>query len=302
MRSQPWLARALGILWMMDGVLQLKPGMFGPEFVRGVLLPLIPGQPTEVATLVRVGAMLWVRDPAAANAVAASIQMLIGVLLWSSQPATRRLALWLSLGWAMAVWVGGEGMGQVFTGQASALTGAPGSALLYAAVSAALLGGWGRSYWHALLVGFWSLALGLQLQPVMWHGAWIAPMAGTPGPLAPMVGGMAAALRAHPIWSNVGAVGVLVLALVASLQVQSRAAVMLLAMVMVGWWGLAMDFGVFGALATDPNTPPLTALLLWGVLKPPVAPVEAIQPVPAANRLRPGGRITVPAQHRRVSS
>ena len=37
----------------------------------------------------------------------------------------------MSFAWALGVWFFGEGLGMVLTGTASALTGAPGSVLLY---------------------------------------------------------------------------------------------------------------------------------------------------------------------------
>jgi len=55
---------------------------------------------------------------------------------------TVRPALALSFFWAFGVWFFGEGLGQIFTGSASALTGAPGSVFLYGLIG---LMAWPRS-------------------------------------------------------------------------------------------------------------------------------------------------------------
>ena len=38
----------LGLLWLIDGILQFQPYMFGKAFVTGVLLPSAAGQPGEL--------------------------------------------------------------------------------------------------------------------------------------------------------------------------------------------------------------------------------------------------------------
>ena len=122
----------LGILWLLDGLLQLQPKMFGVDFANQVILPTAQGQPGPVSSAITHMAHLIAVQPALANVVFASVQILIGVGLLIRQ--TVRPALALSFAWALGVWALGEGFGMLFTGMASPLTGAPGGALLYAAI------------------------------------------------------------------------------------------------------------------------------------------------------------------------
>jgi hypothetical protein len=80
---------------------------------------------------------LTAAHPFAWNLLFAAIQVLIGVGLLV--PRTARLALIASIAWALGVWYLGEGLSGLASGHASILTGAPGSALLYAVIAAAVL-------------------------------------------------------------------------------------------------------------------------------------------------------------------
>lgn len=119
----------LGLLWLLDGVLQLQPYMFGKTFITGVLLPNAAGQPGIIG-----GPITWMADliephVVLFNAFAATLQVLIGLGLLYRR--TVRPALLVSFLWAIGIWFTGEGLGMIFTGNASPLTGAPGAALLY---------------------------------------------------------------------------------------------------------------------------------------------------------------------------
>ena len=120
---------ALGILWIVDGLLQLQPSMFGQTFVTGTLEPAASGQPAALASPIEHMAHLVSVSPAAFDLVFASVQVLIGVGLL--QRATVKFALALSVAWAAGVWAFGEGFGMLLTSRASPLTGAPGAVLLY---------------------------------------------------------------------------------------------------------------------------------------------------------------------------
>src|SRR5690242_17713866 len=47
--SQKSLRSALGILWLIDGLLQLQPRMFTPNMADSILWPTIEGQPAPIA-------------------------------------------------------------------------------------------------------------------------------------------------------------------------------------------------------------------------------------------------------------
>lgn len=125
----------LGLLWVIDGALQWQPYMFGRSFVTGVLLPGAAGQPRFIATPIIWTAHLLEPRVALFNAFAATLEVVVGVgLLYRP---TVRPALTVSFGWALGIWFAGEGLGMLFTGTASPLTGAPGAAPLYIAAGLA---------------------------------------------------------------------------------------------------------------------------------------------------------------------
>ena len=69
------------------------------------------------------------------NAAFASLQVAIGVGLIWGRGRTVDWARGISVLWALGVWTIGEGVGGMFMGGTSLLTGAPGAALLYAVIA-----------------------------------------------------------------------------------------------------------------------------------------------------------------------
>lgn len=129
LRTERGLQFALGLIWLMDGVLQLQPFMFTRSFVTQIITPNTIGQPRFVAWPITLAEHLIEPRVALFNAFAATLQILIGLgLLYRP---TVKVALLSSFAWALGVWWVGEGLGGLFTGAASPLTGAPGAALLY---------------------------------------------------------------------------------------------------------------------------------------------------------------------------
>jgi hypothetical protein len=122
----------LGLLWLIDGLLQFQPYMFGKTFITGVLLPNAVGQPGIIASPITWLANLIEPHVVIFNLFAATIQVAIGAGLLYRR--TVKLALLASFGWALGIWFTGEGLGMIFTGSANPLTGAPGAALLYIVV------------------------------------------------------------------------------------------------------------------------------------------------------------------------
>jgi hypothetical protein len=128
-RTQRVLQIILGLFWLLDAGLQFQPYMFGRGFTTTYLLNNAHNQPdivrwiiTNIGNFVGPHVAVW-------NTFFALIQVAIGLGLLFRR--TVRTALAASFFWAFGVWFFGEGLGQIFTGSASALTGAPGSVLLY---------------------------------------------------------------------------------------------------------------------------------------------------------------------------
>jgi hypothetical protein len=158
---------SLGILWLLDGALQCQPIMFGRGFTREILAPAGAGLSGAFLEPLHVAIRIASAQPALANGAFALVQILLGLALLSGR--CTRLALGTSIVWALSVWVAGEGFGGL-AGGATLLTGAPGSALLYAAIAALVWpwhgargddrpSRWALPAWCAL----WLSGVGLQL-------------------------------------------------------------------------------------------------------------------------------------------
>jgi hypothetical protein len=139
-RTQRVLQIILGLFWLLDAGLQFQPFMFGNGFTTTYLLNNAHNQPdiirwiiTNVGNFVGPHVAVW-------NTFFALIQVAIGLGLLFRR--TVRPALAVSFFWAVGVWFFGEGLGLIFTGSASVLTGAPGSVFLYGLIG---LMAWPRS-------------------------------------------------------------------------------------------------------------------------------------------------------------
>lgn len=180
--SDTQLRQILGVIWLLDGLLQIQPQMFTMNMVNGVMQPTVDGQPALIATSLHwiIGVTTQYLVPI--NWGIALIQLVIGLwLLWGCNV---KLAIWLSVIWTLIVWYAGEGMSMLLTRQASILTGAPGAVLLYPIIAFAfyprkhsddgrknLLSRRGLQY---ILAGFWVFAALLQLQPYWWQDGQIS--------------------------------------------------------------------------------------------------------------------------------
>ena len=122
------LQLALGALWLLDGMLQFQPSMFGHGFAQ-MLAGSAQGNPGVVARPITLSAGLIGHHVVALNAIFAAIQLLLGLgIAW--RPSVK-FALAGSVAWSLAVWWLGEGLGGVLAGTASPVDGAPGAVLLY---------------------------------------------------------------------------------------------------------------------------------------------------------------------------
>jgi copper(I)-binding protein len=296
---------ALGILWLLDGALQLQPFMFGPGFAQQVLAPAADGQPGWVAAGVHWVAGIVGAHPAPWNTVFAVVQLAIGIgLLY--RPLVR-IALTASIGWAVAVWYFGEGLGGLAGGSGSLLTGAPGAVILYAVFAVIVWPertedapeGW-RGWLHHDSAGApprWT--------PIAWAVIWVGgavlqalPGQNTPADLADSLSG-----DDMPVWQmglndaianhvrEFGAqdnwlllVVLLAIGLCALGGRRSRTfAGWAGALVATVFWLVGQGFGdLFSGQATDPNTGPvllLFSLALLGVPAP--QPVDELDAAPA---------------------
>lgn len=275
----------LGIVWLLDGLLQLQPKMFGTGFANGVILPSAQGQPGWVAGLIAHMAHLMSTQPVLADIVFAGIQLLIGAGLLVRQ--TVKPALVLSFVWALGVWSLGEGFGGLLNGTSMPLTGAPGAALLYVIIGVLV---WpkkeaGAVSGPAAAEGPLGEAGGIILWALVWCGfgiLWLLPSSSNSGALSSALTGAAAGEPgwlahlqlsvAHDLAGGGGSVAVwaafLSFAIGAGPVLFRRSGIFLIVGVAMAldFWVLGQAFGqIFTGMATDPDTGPLLVLLALAV-------------------------------------
>ena len=305
-RARRFLRIGLGLLWMVDGLLQAQPAM-PAGFVAHTLTPGISSSPRWLVDVIQPSAQAWANHPVAADAVTVSIELGLGLLLLlGGRGLLARSALWASLAFSAVVWMGGEFFCGLLAPGASWLTGAPGAILVYALAAALLLVRWDRwSSGEARKLarragGIWMLAAAT-LQALPWEGNWsghglsAAFEVGTHHSqpavfLRPItVAGQLA--QSHPITVNAAVVVILVTIGVGLLLSSAPAFVAAgITMCLATWW-LAQDFGVLGGLATDPNTAlPLALVLAAGLPGWQERPARAQEHALGTDRLAPHER------------
>ena len=131
-RSQRALQIGLGLFWILDAALQFQPFMFSKNFVTTYVLANAAGQPDAIRWIITNVGHFLAPHTGIWNALFALTQLAIGVGLLFRR--TVRPALAISFPYVLGVWVFGEGLGQILTGSATALTGAPGAVLLYGVI------------------------------------------------------------------------------------------------------------------------------------------------------------------------
>jgi cytochrome oxidase Cu insertion factor (SCO1/SenC/PrrC family) len=275
--ARRFLRIGLGLLWLVDGLLQAQPAM-PAGFVAHTLTPGITTSPGWLVEVIRPFAQAWANHPVAADAVTVSIELGLGLLLLlGGRGLLARSALWASLAFSAVVGVGGEFFGGLLVPGASWLTGAPGAILVYALAATLLLVRWDR--WSSgeagrlarRAGGMWILAAAT-LQALPWEGNWsgrglsaafeIGAHNNQPAVFLRPITVAGQLAQSHPITVNATVVVILVTIGVGLLLSSAPAFVVAgITMCLVTWW-LAQDFGVLGGLATDPNTSLPLALVL----------------------------------------
>ena len=195
--SRKALQRIIGVLWLIDGLLQLQPQMFTMNMVNGIMKPMLQGQPGLFEPSLQFIVTQTTLHLTAVNLVIAIVQVLLGLSFLLLPDRWVKEVVFASIVWALIVWYGGEGMSMLLTGQASILTGAPGAVLLYPLLGLAVYprkksdatskagtrkkgddGQLSRKYLRWVLAGFWIFAALLQLQLIWWQQGQISQAIG----------------------------------------------------------------------------------------------------------------------------
>lgn len=185
--SRNVLQRILGALWLIDGLLQLQPQMFTMNMVNNIMKPMLEGQPALLTPSLQFIITQTTFHLITVNALIAITEILLGLAFLFIPARWIKPVVIVSIIWALLVWYGGEGLGMLFTGQASILTGAPGSVFLYTLLSLLV---WPRqqsdgdagllshTFLRWVLASFWFFAALLQLQPIWWQPGQISQAIG----------------------------------------------------------------------------------------------------------------------------
>jgi hypothetical protein len=291
---------ALGVIWLLDGVLQYQPVMFTRGFVTQIIDPAGAGSPSFVAGPLTLAGRVILHSPVLFNALFATTQVAIGIgLLWRG---TVRAALAGSIAWGLSVWWLGEGLGGIFTGSATPVTGAPGAAVLYVLISAlawpsgssrhggsVASGGplgerWARPTWVALWgSGAYFLLLASNQAAGALRGQVTSAAAGEPGWIASVDHGAASVIgtQATAVSLVLAAVFVII-ALGVFVPAATRPVLVLAVITAVAIWVVGEGLGgMLTGRGTDPNTGPLLILLAIAYW-PQTQPIGRSSPPPAA--------------------
>jgi len=268
------IAKFLGAFWILDGLLQFQPKMFSSDFVSGVLVPNLNGQPFFLHGIIAFGIFLWNLNPPLLNTLAALIQVAIGILLFFPPSDKKfRIGLYISIFWGLVVWLFGEGAGDLLTGSSSIYTGAPGSVFMYVVISVFLLVSERIKLTLLPKITAWVLILGaiLQLQPSLWTSGGVQEslMAGTMESvhvLATFPTYISNLLSVNPIVGNwILVLFAFVIGIALLFRPNRITGTIAFIFIFLIWW-LGQDFGMLTTLiagtTTDPNTAPLLALLI----------------------------------------
>jgi hypothetical protein len=126
--SRRAIQTALGLIWLLDGLLQFQSFMYSNGFPQ-MLAGMESGQPHWLSSSIGWGSRLANGNLDVWNTLFALTQVAIGLgLLYRP---TIKLALAGSFAWVLVVWWFGEAFGMLFANAANPLTGAPGGVLLY---------------------------------------------------------------------------------------------------------------------------------------------------------------------------
>lgn len=276
------LQLVLGVIWLLDAVLQYQPYMFSRDFATQTLAPTAQGNPAPIAGSITWAAGLIADHIVVTNAVFATVQLLLALgLFWRR---TVRVTLAASVVWSVLVWWFGEGFGGVLNGTANPLTGAPGAVLLYALaavllwppvrdsqerLSVAAASPLGDTVARLLWLVLWGSLAYFALLPanraaVGPHDAVAGLASGEPGWLAGLDHAVANALAGAGLtFAVISAVILVIIALgVFAPPPLARVTLIVAMLVGLGYWVIGEDFGgMLTGQGTDPNSGPLLILL-----------------------------------------
>ena len=281
-RSRRILRYGFGLLWILDGILQMQSAM-PLGLATNLLTEARDATPSWMQGPVNASITLWNEHPVGMATVAVLIELGIGILMLS-----RRTSAWsarVSLVWVILVWVA-SGYGGLFSPESSFFFGWPGSPLYYFFAGLVLRrreGYFPRRFTGRAgrwLAGSFFLGAVVQLRPGT--GAWQSGQQNAFWQMAQEMSSMPqpewtrqlvrafghAAKTLGPTW-NLAMVllllGIGIEVVCSTDRTRTRSLALVLGVCFVIWLGI-QDLGLFGGLSTDPNSMPtlmVIALAWW---------------------------------------
>ncbi len=304
--SRRSLQIALGLIWIIDGLLKFQPALFKPAFVDIVIRPMAIGQPTVMASTINHMANFLSHEATMWVAVFGLIEIAIGLAMLFSR--TVKPALIASFIWGGGIYLFGEGFGMVLTGHTSPLAGAPGAVCFYVLLGVMV---WPREETdpNRARVGAESSVAGRGLfggtgALLVWAAIWVfeaiiwmfpanrtgnavtnqmsATAGGEPGWYAQLLHAFGHAFTGAGVWVAVLlAATSIVIALGPLVSNRIEVFIFLGIALALGYWVTGEGVGellTFGG--TDPSNGPIIALIGLSIL--PLVPAQASEPTPAA--------------------
>jgi hypothetical protein len=300
---------ALGVVWIIDGLLKFQPDLFKPAFISTIIRPMAAGQPTLIGSTISHMANFLSHEATMWVAVFGLIEIAIGTGLLFRR--SLKPALVASFIWGAGLYLFGEGFGMVLTGHTSPLIGAPGAVCFYVLLGVMV---WPKTEESSgrLTIGAESSAAGRGLfggtgSLLVWAAIWLfeaiiwmfpfnrtgnaisSQMAttagGEPGWYAHFLTSFGHAFMGAGVW-------VAVILATASIIIALGPLVSNRPQLFIGLGiGLALAYWVTGeglgelltGGGTDPNNGPIVALIGLSLL--PLIPARASEPTPAARLL-----------------
>ena len=260
---------ALGLIWLLDGLLQFQSYMYGRGFVQ-MLIGMESGEPSWVAHSVNWAATALQAHQTLFNTLCGLAQVVIGVGLLYRR--TVKPAIAVSFVWALVVWWLAEAFGNLLMNTASPLTGAPGAVILYAIIGAivwpngrpgGLLGVLGaRAAWAALWVlmgAIWLLAANSSANAT--HDAIMAAPSGASW-LSSLQTSVADATKGHgTVIAIIIAIVSVAIGMAGAINWQPKTFLWIAIGLNAAYWVIPQGLGgILIGNATDPNAGPLFIL------------------------------------------
>ena len=275
--SRRGLQLALGALWLLDAAFQAEPANFARGYPLNDLAQSVMGGPGWENHLIFAGLRPFDAHWPWWNAAAVALEAGIGLCLLTRRAL--RPALAASIAWALVIWTLGEGFGMLPTGYAQLLFGAPGAALLYAALAVLAWPDPGRrdvspTLWRSVWGVLWLGAAALELPAVYSPGVSLAAnfeesSLDQRAVLAHLSHAVAGFALAHPVAFTVTLALVQLAIGLAAFGPRRRLRPFLAAAVVLSalYWVVGQQLGgLLNAGATDPGSAPLVillALVVW---------------------------------------